>query len=89
MEVLKDRWNGEIEKMVRNVQTTDWEQKRVEYEGRISRAWSTLRKTEAVQDLGQKARDVKNNMAGTAKEVEQEAEGTKESARQPRLLELK
>lgn len=92
-EVLKDRWNREIEKLVHNVQTTDWSAKREEYEERIARAWSNLRQTDKAQELEQR---FKENVVGVAdagkqkvEETKLNMEGAKEMAAQPRVLELK
>jgi Altered inheritance of mitochondria 5 len=85
-EQLKDRWNSEIEKLVRNIQTTDWEQKRVEYGEKIATAWSNLRQTEKAQELEQR---FKENVVETADGMKQAAEEVEDKTRQPRLLELK
>ena len=92
-EVLKDRWNREIEKLVHNVQTTDWSAKREEYEARIASAWSNVRQTEKAQELEQRFQE---NVAGVADEGKQKVEeakqnlkGAKETTGQARLLEIK
>ena len=92
-EVLKDRWNREIEKLVHNVQTTDWNAKREEYEERIASAWSNLRQTEKAQELEQR---FKENVVGVADEAKEQGQGVKqivedsqETTGRPRLLELK
>ena len=92
-EVLKDRWNREIEKLVHNVQTTDWSAKREEYEERIASAWSNLRQTEKAQELEQR---FKENVVGVADEAKEQGQGVKqivedsqETTGRPRLLELK
>ncbi len=92
-EVLKDRWNTEIEKLVHNVQTTDWSAKREQYEQRIASAWSNLRQTEKVEELEQR---FKENVVGVTDEAKEKVEQSrqkvaevKEMTGQPRLLELK
>lgn len=92
-EVLKDRWNREIEKLVHNVQTADWSAKREEYEERIASAWSNLRQTEKAQELEQR---FKENIVGVEKEGKQKVEQARqkvdeatETTGQARLLELK
>ena len=84
--MLKDRWNAEIEKLVRNVQTTDWAEKRELYEKRIASAWSNVRETEKVQELEQR---FKENVVGVADEAKQKVEEAKQKTNEPRLLELK
>ena len=84
--MLKDRWNAEIEKLVRNVQTTDWAEKRELYEKRIGSAWSNVRETEKVQELEQR---LKENVIGVADEAKQKVEEAKQKTNEPRLLELK
>ncbi len=85
-EVLKDRWNSEIQKLVYNVQTTDWTRKREEFEDKISAAWSNLRQTEKAQELEQR---FKENVVGVADGAKEKAKEVKEKTREPRLLELK
>lgn len=82
-EVLKDRWNSEIENLVRNVQTTDWNEKRELYEQRIANAWSRLRQTEKAQELEQR---FKENVVGMPEDAKAKAE---EGKREPRLLEVR
>ena len=92
-EVLKDRWNSEVEKLVHNVQTTDWSQKREDYEQRIANAWSNVRQTDKAQGLEQR---FKENVVGVAEAANQQGQAmnqivdeAKDSTGQPRLLELK
>ena len=92
-EVLKDRWNSEIEKLVHNVHTTDWSAKREEYEERIARAWSSVRQTEKAQEIGQRIEqnvvEVADNAKQKVEDAKQTVEAGKETTGQPRLLELK
>ncbi|RMD42497.1 hypothetical protein DV735_g2587, partial [Chaetothyriales sp. CBS 134920] len=44
-ELLKDTWNAEVERLVRNVQETDWAAKRRNLEAVASNAWAQLRTT--------------------------------------------
>ena len=60
-EMLKDRWNAEIEKLVHNVQTTDWVKKREEAEERIANVWGNVRETERGQEV---ERRFKENVVG-------------------------
>jgi Altered inheritance of mitochondria 5 len=86
VEVLKDRWNSEVEKMVHNVQETDWNEKRELYERRIASVWSNVRATGKVQELEE---TFKENAVETAEQVREKAEAAKEASREKRLLELK
>lgn len=56
-EQLKDRWNREVENLVRKAQHTDWEAVRIRWEGRLGNAWAKVRGTEQVQEIEQKVRD--------------------------------
>ena len=47
VETLKDRWNGEVESLVRRVQETDWNQVRARWESRIGTVWAKMRQSEA------------------------------------------
>jgi len=51
---MKDRWNREVEGLVRKAQTTDWEAVRIRWENRIKSAFDSLRSTEKAQELEQK-----------------------------------
>lgn len=41
-EVLKDRWNAEVEGMVRRVQETDWREVRERWERRGVNFWQNM-----------------------------------------------
>jgi MICOS complex subunit MIC12 len=38
-ETVKDRWNAELERNVRKLQTTDWDKVREDLEERVSSVW--------------------------------------------------
>lgn len=61
-EQLKDRWNREVEKLVRNVQTTDWEALRLRIEDRLGNAFGRVRETEQVKELEQQAKKVSREL---------------------------
>lgn len=65
-ELFKDRWNNELEYVVRNLQETDWNKQREYYEEKISNAWNNLRKTETGQELETRLTE---NVMGTEKKV--------------------
>lgn len=96
-EQLKDRWNAEIEKMVRKVQTTDWTEQREIYEQKIASTWASLRQTEQAKEIEQKVKDAvegAKDAVESAKDKVKEggkgaADAAKETTREPRLLDLK
>ena len=55
VETLKDRWNGEVESLVRRVQETDWNQVRARWESRIGTVWSKIRQSEVGDRLREDA----------------------------------
>jgi peptidoglycan hydrolase-like amidase len=77
-EQLKDRWNSEIEHLVRKVQTTDWQQQREIYEQKVSSAWSRLRQTEQAKELEQR---VKETVDATKSQVKDAMDTTKDQVR--------
>lgn len=85
-EVLKDKWNAQIEKLVNDVQTTDWTKVREEAEDKMAAAWSSLRQTDQAQKLEEA---VKENVAALTDRGKDKVEAAKEATREPRLLELK
>lgn len=85
-EQLKDRWNREVESLVRRVQSTDWEALRVRWERRIGFAVNDLRETDAVQELEQK---LKENIIGTEKPSEALQNSAKDAVQGKRLLDEK
>lgn len=72
-ELLKDRWNREVENLVRKAQHTDWEALRIRWEARLGNAWDKVRGTEQVQEIEQKvregAKDLKENVAAGAQDL--------------------
>jgi len=104
-EVLKDSWNREIEKLVHNVQETDWTQKREVLENQVSTVWGKMRASEQGQEIESKAKELGQQVEDKAKQLGQAvkdkaAEGREalsiandeakpKTGREPRLLELK
>ena len=80
---MKDRWNREIEGLVRKAQTTDWEAVRIDWEHKISNAFNKLRNTEQAQELEQR---LKQNVLGAEDSLKQSAQ---EAIHGKRLLEEK
>jgi altered-inheritance-of-mitochondria protein 5 len=84
VETLKDRWNREVETLVRRVEETDWNQVRARWESRIGTVWAKVRESEA----GEKLRE---NVVATGEEVKKAAETTQiqQSPEPKRLLEIR
>jgi altered-inheritance-of-mitochondria protein 5 len=70
-EVLKDRWNREVEKLVRNAQETDWAQKREQYEDRLSIVWGKVRASEQGREIEAKGRELGQNVEDKARQLGQ------------------
>lgn len=70
-EELKDRWNREVEKLVRNVQETDWAAKRQVYEERLATGWKQVRESDSGKQVEGKVRDIQQDVKVKAKELEQ------------------
>lgn len=72
-ELLKDRWNREVEGLVRKAQHTDWEAVRLRWEARLGSAWAKVRGTEQVQEIEQRVRegaqDLKENVSSGAQDL--------------------
>lgn len=84
-EQVKDRWNGEIEKLVHNVQTTDWVAVREDAEAKIATAWSSLRQTEQAQKLEQSLKENVDAATDKAKQVSRDTkQNVKEATEQAR-----
>jgi hypothetical protein len=83
---LKDRWNREVERGVRWVYETDWEERRVWAEEKMGEAWNKLRSTEKAQELEQR---FKENVVGVEEGMKGKVDEVKKGSRQPRLLEEK
>ena len=82
---MKDRWNGEVEGLVRRVQTTDWSEVRERWERRIGNVFSKLQETDTAKELENK---IQEDVVGTEEDLKKIAQAPA-SARVPRLLELK
>jgi hypothetical protein len=83
VETLKDRWNGEVEGLVRRVQETDWNQVRARWESRIGTIWAKMRQSEV-------ADQAREGAISAVEEVEKAAEISQpeQSPRPKRLLEI-
>ncbi|KAK7894119.1 hypothetical protein LTR67_006822 [Exophiala xenobiotica] len=68
-EELKDHWNSEIEKLVRNVQTTDWTAKREQWETTIAATWNRVRSSQSAQQLEQKAKVTAQELESNVKNL--------------------
>ena len=68
-EELKDRWNREVEKLVRNVQQTDWERVRENAEDIIAAAWARLRQSKTAQEVEGRAKELSEQVATNVKET--------------------
>jgi len=89
VEVLKDKWNAEVEGLVRRAQHTDWNQVRERVENGAGVVWRRLRESggdEAAAKVKDKVAEVVDGVKEGAKETTEKAE---QATRQPRLLELK
>jgi Altered inheritance of mitochondria 5 len=85
VEMMKDRWNGEVEGLVRRVQTTDWSEVRERWERRIGNVFSKLQETDTAKELENK---IQEDVVGTGEDLKKIAQAPA-STRVPRLLELK
>ena len=86
--MMKDRWNGEIEGLVRRIEDTDWNEVRERWERRVGNVWEKLRRSETEQELERKFKEnvlgtEGTNGMGTATESATAIDG------KPRILELK
>jgi len=82
IETLKDRWNGEVEGLVRKAQNTDWNHVRERWEARIGTVFAKVRESEA----GDRLKEMKENVVGTDEEVKKAAT---EAIQPKRLLEIR
>ena len=84
VETLKDRWNREVEGLVRRVEETDWNQVRARWEGRIGAVWTRLRESGAGEGF-------KEKVEGGGEETKKAPETAREqqSPTPKRLLEIK
>ena len=81
-ETLKDRWNAEVEGLVRRVEETDWNQVRARWESRIGTVWAKLRESGAGDQF-------KENVMGAGEEVKKASQEALQSPEPKRLLEIK
>jgi hypothetical protein len=85
-EELKDRWNREVEKLVRNVQTTDWEGLREAAEDRIASAWSSVRQSETGREVEGRATElgeqIKTNVRDTVADGREKLRQTVDTSRE-------
>jgi MICOS complex subunit MIC12 len=89
VETLKDRWNGEVEGLVRRVEETDWNKVRARWESRIGTVWTKLRESQAGdmfrENIGLSAEEVKK----TAETAQTQARAEAQQSPEPkRLLEI-
>ncbi|RMZ83819.1 hypothetical protein DV738_g980, partial [Chaetothyriales sp. CBS 135597] len=100
-ELLKDTWNAEVERLVRNVQETDWNAKRRNLEAVASNAWAKLRASDGAAGAGagigsggdkqqqQQQPKLSNPVVdGVNGAVDAIKDGVKDNTPQKRLLEL-
>lgn len=78
-EQFKDRWNREVENLVRKAQTTDWEAERIKWENRFSNAFNNVRNTEVVQHAEEK---IKQTVQEGSADALQAAKDTGEKIKQ-------
>lgn len=64
-EQLKDRWNAEVERMVRNFQETDWAEKRAVLEEQAARLWARVKSSESAHELESKAKELEHRLQDT------------------------
>ncbi|RVX71559.1 hypothetical protein B0A52_05131 [Exophiala mesophila] len=70
-EELKDRWNREIEKLVRNVQETDWSAKRQVYEDKLATAWNSIRESDLGKQVEGNVKEFQKDVKDKAMDIEQ------------------
>ena len=76
VETLKDRWNSEVEGLVRKAQYTDWNEVRERWEALAGDAWRRIKGSEmgervqqGVVDAGEEVKKTAEQITGTAKET--------------------
>ncbi len=90
VEMLKDRWNSEVENMVRMAQTTDWDKVRESWESRIGSVWAKVRESDAGERLKENVAGMKDSVVGSGEHVKKATEQAANEATEPkRLLEIK
>ncbi|EXJ80015.1 hypothetical protein A1O3_08301 [Capronia epimyces CBS 606.96] len=65
VEELKDRWNSEIERLVRNFQETDWTEKRARLEEQAAVVWTNVKSSESAHELESKAKQLEQKVKDT------------------------
>jgi hypothetical protein len=68
-EQLKDRWNREVEKLVVNVQQTDWTAVREDAEQRLAGLWRTVRQSETGKEVEGRAKELGEQVRTGVKET--------------------
>ena len=90
VEMLKDRWNSEVENMVRRAQTTDWDKVRESWESRVGSVWARVRESEAGERFKENVAGIKDSAAGAGENFKKATEqATHEATESKRLLEIK
>ncbi|KIW75956.1 hypothetical protein Z517_10701 [Fonsecaea pedrosoi CBS 271.37] len=92
IEELKDRWNREVEKLVKNVEETDWSLVREGVEEKVGNVWARVRQSQTGKEVQDKVKEV----VDVGKEKVDEVVGAgkqkfdEKTTKEPtRLLELK
>ncbi|EXJ83790.1 hypothetical protein A1O1_07417 [Capronia coronata CBS 617.96] len=65
VEALKDRWNSEIERVVRNFEETDWAEKRALLEEQAAIVWGKVKSSESAQNLETKTEELEQKLKDT------------------------
>ncbi|KIW70926.1 hypothetical protein PV04_03154 [Phialophora macrospora] len=68
-EQLKDRWNREVEKLVVNVQQTDWTAARENAERRLEGLWRAVRQSETGKEVEGRAKELGEQVRTGVKET--------------------
>jgi len=87
-EVLKDRWNREVEHAVRTVEETDWSAVREKWEKRMGNVWERVRNSETGKEVEDRFNRNVVGVEQTAKDVAKDMV-TGEGVGEKRLLEIK
>lgn len=87
LEVLKEKWNDEVGRAVRWVQTTDWDEVRGDAQAQAGSLWARVtgqtpeQSTNAAKDLAEaQARAVEQSARGTFQKAKAEARSVEEAA---------
>ncbi|KIX98242.1 uncharacterized protein Z520_06322 [Fonsecaea multimorphosa CBS 102226] len=92
IEELKDRWNREVARIVKNVEETDWSSVREDVEEKVGNVWARMRQSQTGKEVEDKVKEVVDvgkekvdELVGAGKQKVKE-----ETTQEPtRLLELK